>query len=61
MTRSSKNTCKLEFSGNLWLPFIAKTQSDIVVFSMITFQIYEILVTKWKDRIGSNDILTFNE
>ena len=28
---------------------------------MITFHIYNILVTKWNDGIGFNDIITFNE
>ena len=36
-------------------------QSDIIVFAIITFQIYYILVKKWKHGIGINDIITFNE
>ena len=58
---STKNAFKLEFSDNLWLPFIDQPQSDIVVFEIITFQIYIVLVTKSKHRIGPNDIITFNE
>ena len=51
----------MEFSDHLWLPFIDQTQSDIVVFPIITFQIYNILVTKWKHGISTNDIIKFNE
>ena len=56
-----KIACKLEFSDHLWLPFIDQPQSDIVVFAMITFQIYNILVTKWKQGISPNDMITLNE
>ena len=41
--------------------FIDQAQSDIVVFAIINFQIYDILVTKWENGIGPNDIITFNE
>ena len=40
----SKNACKLELVYHLWLPFIDQPQSDIVVFAIITFQIYNIIV-----------------
>ena len=56
-----KNACKLEFADNLWLPFLDKLHSDIVVFAIITFHIYNILVSIWKHRIGPIDIFTFNE
>ena len=56
-----KNTCKLEFSDHLWLPFIGQPQSDIVVFAIITFQIYNIIVTRWKHGIFPNDIIAFDE
>ena len=36
-------------------------QSDIEVFAIITFQMYNILVTKYEHIIGPNDIVTFNE
>ena len=39
---STKNACKLESVDHLWLPFIYQLQSDIVAFSVITFQIYNI-------------------
>ena len=42
-----KNECKLEFSNNLWLPFIDQTHSKIVFFA-IFFQIYKNIVTEWK-------------
>ena len=51
----------MEFSGHLWLPFLDQPQSDIVFFAIIYFQIYHILVSKWKHGIGPNDIITFNE
>ena len=53
--------CKLGFVDHLWLPFLDQPQSNIVVFSKINFQIYKIIVTKWKHGIGSNDKITFNE
>ena len=51
----------MDFSDHLWLPFIDQTQSEIVVFAIITFQIYQILVQKWKHGIGPNDVLSLNE
>ena len=48
VTVNPKNTCKLEFSNHLWLIFIDQPQSDVVVISVITFQIYKMLVTKLK-------------
>ena len=32
-----KDACKLEFADNLWLPFLDKLHSDILVFAIITF------------------------
>ena len=46
---------------NFWLTFLDQPQSDIVVFAIIIFQIYNIIITKWKHVIGYNDIITFNE
>ena len=46
VTVQPKNACKLEFSDHLWIPFIDQPQSEIVVFAMITFNIYNILVQK---------------
>ena len=45
VTVQPKNACKLEFADHLWLLFLYKPQSDIVVFIIITFHIYIILVT----------------
>ena len=56
-----KNVCKLEFVYHLWLPLIDQPQSNIAVFAMIIFQIYNILVTKWKRGIGPNDLIIFNK
>ena len=44
VTVQPNNSCRLEFVDHLWLPFIDQTQSDIVVFAVINFQIYNILV-----------------
>ena len=60
-TVQPKNACQLKFEDHLWLPFLDQPQSDIVFFAMITFHIYNILVTKWKHVIGPNNIITFNE
>ena len=51
----------MEFVDHVWLPFLDQPQSDIVVFEVITFQIYNILVSKWKNRMGPIDIITFND
>ena len=56
-----KNAFKLEFVENLWLPFFDQPQSNIVVHAIITFQIYNILVTKFKREIGANDIINGNK
>ena len=56
-----KNACKLEFSYYVWLPFLYQPQSDIVLFAMINFHIYNIIVTKCKHVIGPNIITSFNE
>ena len=60
VTIQPKNACKLEFLDHLWLPFLDHPHSDIVVFAVITFQIYKIIVSKWKHGIGTIDIITFN-
>ena len=44
VTVNPKHPCKLEFSDHLWLPFLDKPQSDVVVFAIICFQIYKMLV-----------------
>ena len=59
-TVQPKNECRLEFSDHLWLPFLEQPQSKILVFVIITFQIYNIVVTKWKHGIGPKDIIIFN-
>ena len=56
-----KNACKLEFVDHLWIPFNDQPHSDIVVFEVITFHIYNILVPEWKHGIGPIDIITFND
>ena len=58
---STKNACRLEFVDHLWLPFLDQTQSDIVVFGIINFQIYNIIVSKRKHGIGHIYMITFNE
>ena len=56
-----KEACKLESADHLWLPFLDQPQSEIVVFAIINFNMYNILVTKWKHGIGPKEILSFNE
>ena len=56
----NQKTCKLEFADHLYLPFIDQPQSDILFIGIMNFHIYNILVTKWKHGIGTNDIVTFN-
>ena len=51
----------MEFGDHLWMPSLDKPHKYIVVFEIINFQIYNILVTKWKHGIGPNDIILFNE
>ena len=58
---STKNACRLEFVDHLWLPFLDQTQSDIVVFGIINFQIYNIIASKRKHGIGHIYMITFNE
>ena len=41
-----QNSCRLEFADHLWIPFLDQPQYDIVVFAIITFQIYKIIVSK---------------
>ena len=60
VTFQPKNACKLEFVDHLWVPFLDQSQSDIVVFAVITFQIYHILLSKWKHGIVPIDIIKFN-
>ena len=59
VTVQPKNACKLGFIDHLWLPFLDQPQSDIVFFEIMTFQIYNILVTKCKHGICPNDIISF--
>ena len=61
VTFHPKNVCKLEFSDNLWLPFLDQPQSDVMVFSIITFQMYKILVIKWNHVIGPTYMIKLNE
>ena len=58
---NQKNACEIKFEDHLLLTFLDQPQSYIVVFETITFQIYNILLTKWKHGIGPNDIITFNQ
>ena len=61
VTVQRKNACKLEFVDHWWLQFLDQPQSEIVVFSIINFQILKILVTIFKLGIVPNDIIILNE
>ena len=47
VTVQPKIAYKLELQDHLWLPFLDQHQLEIVVFEIITFQIYNKLVQKW--------------
>ena len=51
----------MESVDHLWLSFLDQPQYDVVVFAIITFQIYHILASEWKHVIGLIDIIIFNE
>ena len=51
----------MEFADHLWLLYLDQPQSDVVVFCNKYFQIYNILVKKWKHVIGPNGSVSFNE
>ena len=40
LTFYPRNTCKMDFSKHLWLPFLGQPQSDVVVFEIIYSDIY---------------------
>ena len=61
VTVQPKNAIKLEFVDYLQLPFIDQPQSEIVVSAVINFQMYNIIVSKWKHGIGPIDIIKFND
>ena len=61
VTEKPKNACKLGFADHLQLPFIDQPQSDIVVFEIIIYHIYNILVQKREHGIGPKVILPLNE
>ena len=44
VTIQPRNTCKLKFVDHLWLQFLDHPQSDIVVFVVINFQIYNTII-----------------
>ena len=58
---SSQKLVLIVFSNNIWFLFIDQAQSDVVVFTMISFYIYKYIVTYWKHRIYINYIVKFNE
>ena len=49
---------------NLWIiygyHFLTNHKFNIVVFAVITFQIYNIILSKQKHGIGPIDIIKFN-
>ena len=61
VTVQPKNACKFESADHLWLPFIDQPQSDIIVSAIVSFHVYNVIVTKCKHGIVHNDIITFNK
>ena len=51
----------MESTDHLCLQFLDQPQYYIIVITTITFQIHNIIVTKWKHGICTNNIITFNE
>ena len=61
VTVLTRYTIRLELPDNLWIPFLNKSQSYVVISSMIYFDIYKYMVTKWKHGIYIHKKSTFNE
>ena len=61
VTVNPRIVCKLVFADHLQLPFHDQPQPDVVVVSIIYFQVYKNLVTEWNHGISRNDIITFNK
>ena len=51
----------MEPADHLWLPFLAQTQSDVVVFAIISFDSKKNIVTKWEYGISTNYKITLNK
>ena len=60
ITVNTRNTCKMKFTDNLWLPFIGKPQSNVVLFVIFSFDKYKYIVTEWNHEIFIDDTVTFN-
>ena len=52
---------KWNFSDHLWLPCLYQSQLDVVVFTIIYFDISKNSVTEWNHGISTNDKITSNE
>ena len=50
----------MKFTDNLWLPFIGKPQSNVVLFVIFYFDKYKYIVTEWNHEIFIDDTVTFN-
>ena len=61
VTVNPKNTYKVEFPDNLWLPLIYQPQSDEIAFEIILFGVYKNISITWKNEISVDDIVRFNE
>ena len=57
----SVNSYRVKLPDHLCMSFLDQTQSDFVVFSNISSDIYEYLVTKWKHIISIHEIVAFNK
>ena len=47
----------MDWADNLWLLFLDKQQSYVVPFEIISFYIYTINETEWKDVVSTSDEL----
>ena len=60
MTVHPKISYKVEFYDHLWLPFINQPQTEKVIITLISFDIYTFMVIKWNNGISENDKIRFN-
>ena len=56
-----KNAYKVAFPDHIWLSFICQTQSDKVVFGIISFDVYKYLLIIYKNRFSINYIVASYE
>ena len=61
VTINYRNSYIVALPDHLWLPFIDKPQSYVVVFAMIYSEVYKYLIPKCEHRISIHEIVTSDE